>query len=279
VAKYKYFIYTKLQPPRNAGVKMKKKILLLPLAVLLLMSAIVPLALAKELAGVKVGDWFKYRARVTQWESTMAFLPDNYFGPLTLAENNTNAIWYNVTGITPGAGGDNVTFTVQYDWKNGSVTTATVTYNVSTSDQLIFMIGANMTAGQMVSDTFDFLGMGIFQYPARYINATINLVNPNATRETNVLNYRINIFGADYNYTFYWDKATGMRVYYENSGIVPALDFIGQPAYSYTVKWELVDSSVNGLLIPDLTGPILLLAMMTATIPIAVLYRWKKTTI
>lgn len=279
MAKYKYFIYTKLQPPRNAGVKMKKKILLLPLAVLLLMSAIVPLALAKELAGVKVGDWFKYRARVTQWESTMAFLPDNYFGPLTLAENNTNAIWYNVTGITPGAGGDNVTFTVQYDWKNGSVTTATVTYNVSTSDQLIFMIGANMTAGQMVSDTFDFLGMGIFQYPARYINATINLVNPNATRETNVLNYRINIFGADYNYTFYWDKATGMRVYYENSGIVPALDFIGQPAYSYTVKWELVDSSVNGLLIPDLTGPILLLAMMTATIPIAVLYRWKKTTI
>lgn len=208
----------------------------------------------------------------------MTFLPDNYLGPLILAENNTNAIWYNVTSITLGAGGDNVTFTVQYDWKNGSVTTATVTYNVSTSDTFIFMIGANKTAGQMVSDTFDFLGMGMFQYPARYINRTINLVNPNATRETNVLEYNINIFGAPYKYIFYWDKATGMRVYYENSGDVPALEFIGQPAYKYTVVWELVDSSVSGLLIPDLTGPILLLAIMTATIPIAVLCRRKKTT-
>lgn len=141
------------------------------------------------------------------------------------------------------------------------------------------MIGANMMTGQMASDTFDFLGMGMFQYPARYINATVNLVNPNATRETNVLTYSINILGADYNYTFYWDKATGMRVYYENSGVVPALDFIGQPAYTYTVKWELVDSSVNGLVIPDLTAPILLLSMMTATISIVFMYRRKKTTI
>ncbi len=259
--------------------KMKKKILLLPLAVLLLLSANVAPALAKELVGVRVGDWFKYQARVTQWISTMEFLPSGYLGPLTLAENQTNYILYTVTDITPGAGGDNVTFQITYNWKNGSVTTATATYNVSTSDQIIFMIGANKTAGDMVSDTFDFLGLGMFQYPARYINRTIPLVNPNATRETNVLEYNITIFDAPYEYKIYYDKATGMRVWYWNHGNVPELTFIGQPAYEYTVVWELVDSSIYGLLIPDLTGPILLLAMIIATVPIAILHRRKKLAI
>jgi hypothetical protein len=257
---------------------MKKIVLVAGLLMLLLLVAMAAPALAKEDVDVQVGDWFKYEAKVTQWDSTMEFLPDGYVGPLTLAENNTNAIWYNVTDITPGDGGDNVTFTVQYDWKNSSVTYATMVENVSTADQNIFMIGANMTAGDMVSDTFDFLNLGMFQYPPRYINETIDLVNPNATRATNVCNYTLpNMLSASYDYIFFWDKATGMRVYYENHGNVPT--FGGQAAYEYTVVWELVDSSVDGLLVPDLTGPILLLTLMAITVPVALLHRRKKIVI
>jgi hypothetical protein len=262
------------------GKIMKKLVLIAGLSILLLLLVVMAVpAMAKEDVGVQVGDWFKYEAQVTQWESTMEFLPDNYLGPLILAENNTNAIWYNVTDITPGDGGDNVTFTIQYDWKNSSVTTATMVENVSTADQTIFMIGANMTAGDMVSDTFDFLDLNMFQYPPRYINETIDLVNPNATKATNVCNYTLpDMLGASYDYIFFWDKATGMRVYYENHGVVPAISMTGfsQPAYTYTVKWELVDSSVDGLLVPDLTAPILLLTLMSITMLVALLHRRKK---
>jgi hypothetical protein len=260
------------------GKIMKKKILLIPLVMLLLFAIVAPALAQKELVGVQVGDWFKYEAKVTQWVSTMTFLPDDYIGPLTLAENNTNAIWYTVTAITPDADGDTVTFTVQYDWKNGSTTYAPVEEIVSTADTMIFMIGANMTAGNMVSDTWDFLDTG-WMYPPRYINETIDFANPNATRETNVLEYDINIFDVPYEYIFYYDKATGMRVWYWNHGDVPEIDFgTGEPqlAYEYTVVWELVDSSVNGLLIPDLTGPILLLMTMAITIPIVILHRRKS---
>jgi hypothetical protein len=263
------------------GKIMNKKILLIPLAALLLTAMIAPALAQPELVGVQVGDWFKYEAQVTQWESTMEFLEPGYIGPLTLADNETNYILYNVTAITPDAGGDNVTFTITYDWKNGTITTATTVETVSTADQTIFMIGANMTAGDMVSDTFDFLNLGMFQYPPRYINETIDLVNPNTTRETNVCNYTLpDLLGASYDYIFFWDKATGMRVYYENHGEVPEINFgTVQPAYTYTVKWELVDSSVDGLLVPDLTAPILLLTLMSITALVALLQRHKKIAI
>jgi hypothetical protein len=207
----------------------------------------------------------------------MEFLQPGYIGPLTLAENETNYILYTVTDITPDDGGDNVTFSITYDWKNGSVTYATMVETVSTADTFIFMIGANMTPGEMVSDTWDFLGTG-WMYPARYINETIDFVNPNATRETNVLEYDIDILGAPYEYIFYYDKATGMRVWYWNHGDVPEIDFgtgTPQPAYEYTVVWELVDSSVDGLLIPELTGPIMLSAFIAISVLI-VLYKRKK---
>jgi hypothetical protein len=209
----------------------------------------------------------------------MEFLEPWYIGPLTLADNETNSITYNVTDITPDVSGDNVTFTITYDWENGTITYDTMVETVSTADQTIFIIGANMTADEMVSDTFDFLDLGMFQYPPRYINETIDFVKPNATRETNVCNYTLpDLLGASYDYIFYWDKTTGMRVYYENHGVVPEINFgTIQPAYTYTVVWELVDSSVDDLLIPDLTAPILLLTTKSITIPIVLLRQTKRT--
>ena len=76
--------------------------------------------------GVHVGDWFRYEVKVTKWVSADPFLPEGYFGPLSLADNDTTSIIYTVTAITPSGGASNVTFLITYNWKNGSVTTATL---------------------------------------------------------------------------------------------------------------------------------------------------------
>ena len=189
-----------------------------------------------------------------------------------MADNQTNSIVYTVTAITPVTGATNVTFLITYNWKNGSVTTSTMEESVSNANQDIFMIGADMAAPQMVSDAWLFFGF--FDYPARYITRTFDFVNPKATRATNELNYTVEIFGSFYNYTMRWDKATGMRIYYENSGDVAAFF---TAAYTYTVVWQLVDSSIADLLyIPEMFTPIMLLLMLGASTISIVLYRRKK---
>jgi hypothetical protein len=245
---------------------MKKTILIVLLSVFLLSALTVP-ALAQSLdVGVEVGDWFEYEAKVTQWESDDPFLPEGFYGPLSLADNETNSILYTVTDITPVDGGNNVTFTITYDWENGSVTEGTYVESVTTANTNIFMIGANMEEGDMVSDTFDFLGMGFFDYPVRSINQTIDREYLDGTRETNVCEYSIDIWGSIYEYTIYWDKATGMRAYFQEHGDVGA---IGEGApYEFTRVWELVDSSVEGLVIPEFTGLIMLSLLIAVTIPI-----------
>ena len=189
---------------------MKKKMLPEGLSILLLLAMAAP-AMAQNDVGVEVDDWFKYEVEVTQFESTGPFPPT--LGPLTLADNETNYIMYNVTGIVD----DIISFNVTYNWKNGTETYAAWDENVTFSEAMI-AIGANMTEGEMVRDTYLFFGF--FQYPALYLDAPIMLVNPNATRETNVCEYSVDIMGSVYDYLLYWDKVTGMRVYYENHGDV-----------------------------------------------------------
>lgn len=247
---------------------MKKITLLLTLSVLLLSTMIAPVMAGATDVAIQVGDWFEYQARITQWISEAPFLPEGYMGPLTLADNQTNSIRYTVTAITPTtepATGNNVTFTVTYNWKNGTVTEGTLVEHVSTKNQNIFMIGANMNAPDKISDTFDFLGMGIFDYPERVITRTFNYTNPTATRATNECNYTVEIFGSPYDNSMWWDKETGMRVYYESHGNVVA--FGESPAHEYTLIYELVDSNIEDLpLIPEALTPILMLLSTAAVI-------------
>jgi hypothetical protein len=243
---------------------MKKKILIVLLSVFLVSAMTLP-AMAQDMTvGVSVDDWFKYEARVTQWESEEPFLPEGYYGPLSLADNQTNFILYTVTDITPVDGGNNVTFAITYDWQNGSVTEGSLVEMVTTANENIFMIGANMEEGDMVSDAYSFFGM--FDYPARYLNASIDIEYLDETRETNVLEYPLEMFGTPYDYVYQWDKATGMRVYYENHGEVAESDW--SVAYTYTVVWQLVDSSVEGLVVPEFTGLIMLSLLIAITIPL-----------
>jgi hypothetical protein len=254
----------------------KKTVLLAALSLLLLAAMIAPVMAGPTDVVVQVGDWFKYERSVTEWDSTDPFLPEGYFGPLSLADNQTNYVLYTVTDITSvtePAAGKNVTFLVTYNWKNGSETTETMVEHVSTANQNIFMIGANMEAPQMVSDAYLFFGF--FDYPARYLNRTFDFVNPSATRATNELNYTIDLFGSLYTYTMWWDQATGMRVYYENHGDVAAF---GESAeYSYTVVWKLVDSSIDDLIyVPEMLTTAVMLLILSASTASIVLYRRKR---
>ena len=247
-----------------------KKIMLAALFSIFMLSAMVVPSLSQEMTvGVQVGDWFKYVAEVTQWESEDPFLPDGFIGPLSLYENETNYILYTVTDITPGDGGDIVNFTITYDWKNGSQTEATTGEIVSTANTGIFMIGADMEPGDMVSDNWDFFG--IMTYPQRFINETAMVEYGDITRETNICEYNLDVTGTPYTYRITWDKATGMRVWYENWGDVPA---IFTSAYEYTVIWMLIESSV--WVVPEFpTGTVMLLVFVAVTVCVDI-YRRKK---
>ena len=70
----------------------------------------------------------------------------------------------------------------------------------------------------------------------------------------------------------WWDQVTGVRVYYWNHGVVPAMF---SADYTYTVVYELIGSSISGVLIPDLTGPLMLATSMTITVSI-ILHKRKR---
>jgi len=243
------------------------------LSALLLFAMIAPVLAGPSDVVVQVGDWFKYERKVPRWESVDPFLPEGYFGPLSLADNQTNYVLYAVTDITPSGDATNVTFLVTYNWMNGSETTETMIESVSTMNTNIFMIGADMSAGQMVSDTWSFFGM--FDYPQRFINETFDFVNPDGTRAINRCIYTdFDLFGSLYNYTFEWDKATGMRTYYKNEGDVGA--FGESNEYIYTVEWTLIESSVSGLYIPEAFTTAVMLVILSASTISVVLHRRKR---
>jgi hypothetical protein len=252
---------------------MKKIIVALTFTVFLLSAMAVPSFSQKLDVGVEVGDWFRYIAEVTLWESVDPFLPAGFYGPISLADNQTYNILYNVTDITSAAGGDNVTFEITYNWKNGSVTYGTAEQNVSTSVEALyqFLIGADMEPDDMFDDTFSFMGFSTI--PPRYINETIQTTYAGETRDTNVNDYSIEMFGSTYSYIQQWDKTTGMRVYFENHG--EAGGFGGSNPYNYTVVWTLFESS-EWTVVPEFpTGTALLLVFAALTISVEIIRRKK----
>jgi hypothetical protein len=101
VTNYKYYLSADKDFAENWGKTMKKIALISVLSLLLLSLMIAPVMAGPTDVVINVGDWFKYEAKVTQWVSTDPFLPDGYYGPLSVADNQTNSILYTVTAITP----------------------------------------------------------------------------------------------------------------------------------------------------------------------------------
>ena len=260
----------------------RKTALLIGLSALLLSAMIAPVMAGPSDVVINVGDWFKYECIVTKWESTDPFLPEGYWGSLLFTRDNaTNYILYSVTDITPSGDATNVTFLVTVNWKNGSETTETMVESVSNATMgqggghWIPLIGADMSPGEVVSDTFDFGGFGLWDYPQRYINRTFDFTNPSSTRATNECNYTFQIFSGDsYDIRMWWDKATGMSVYYENHGNVTELF---TAAYNYTFVQKLVDSSINDIAyVPEVFTTAVMLGILSASTVAIVLYKRKR---
>jgi hypothetical protein len=174
---------------------------------------------------------------------------------------------YTVTDIT----GDVITFEVTYHWTNGTQTTTTLEENMTSIESSLKVIGANLPNGAEIRPEYSILDM--WPMPARYLNESIMLETDTRPREANVLDHDSNIFDQIYHYTYYWDKETEIQVYNAEN----ATDVLNQDyqAFSYECKVELIDSS-TGAVIPDLTGPIMLLTLITITVPIVILNRRKK---
>lgn len=252
---------------------MKKIILLVALSVLLLSATAVPaLAQYDWDVGVEVDDWFLYEPTLISYESENVAFPPAYLEYLQTYDE-ASLMNYTVAAITPGDGGDIITFEVTTHWKNGTDTVATMDDNMTSSESLM-VIGANLPDGAEIRPEYSILDM--WPMPARYLNESIMLETETETRETNVLDHDRNIFEQIYHHTYYWDKETGIQVYHAEH----ATDVLNQDqqAFSYECKIELIDSS-TGVVIPDLTGPVMLLTLMAITIPIVLLHRRKKLNI
>jgi hypothetical protein len=238
---------------------MKKPILIIGLSMLLLIAMAVPAMAGDWDVGVAVDDWFQYELELVEWEGDDSAFPVAYSG-LQAAHNGSTWVNYTITDITVGDNGDNVTFSVTTHWADDSETTETVVDNM-TSSMTYMVIGANMAPGDVVRT----------QYWIRSINETITRdYNNSVTRDANVLNYTLNLGGSVYNYYYAWDLETGILVYSEFSGDLSS-------GVHYLATMEIVDSSVEELeIVPDLTGMLLLLTLMSITVPIALLHRRKK---
>lgn len=257
--------------PKNLGViKIKKIILTVLLAVFLLSAMVVPALSQYDWdIGIEVGDWFLYEPTLILWESEEVAFPPYYLQYLQ-TYNESSLMNYTVTGITLGDGGDLITFEVVYQWKNGTETTSTLEENMTSSESLI-VIGANLPNGAEIRPAYSILDM--WPMPARYLNESIMLDTDQGIKETNVLDHDSNIFEQIYHYTYYWNKETGIQVYHAEHGTDVLNE--NQQAYSYSCKVELIDSS-TGVVIPDLTGSVMLLTLIAITIPIVFLHRRKK---
>ena len=248
---------------------MKKTILLTALSLLLLSVIVAPVMAQYDWdVGVEVGDWFLYEGTLVYYESQTVAFPPAYLEYLQ-TYNDSDWIKYTVTDITPGNGAI-VTFDVLTHWSDGTETTDTLEENITSSANLM-VIGANLTDGTEIRPAYSLLDQ--WDMPARYLNASIMLDTANGTRETNVLDHDSNIFDQIYHYTYYWDKETGIQVYYEAIGDdVLNQDF--QP-FSFKCKLELVDSS-SGIIVPDITVIVMLSTLFATAIPILI---YKRKTI
>jgi hypothetical protein len=248
------------------GYRIKKIVLLVALSVLLLSATAVPaLAQYDWDVGVEVGDWFLYEPTLISYESEEVAFPPVYLEYLQTYDE-ASLMNYTVTDIT----GDIITFEIVYHWKNGTETTSTLADEMTISESLM-VIGANLPNGAEIRPEYSLLDM--WPMAARYLNESIMLETDTGTRETNVLDHDRNIFEQIYHHTYYWDKETGIQVYHaEHATGVLNQD---QQAFSYECKVELIDSS-TGVVIPDLTGPVMLLTLLAITIPIVLLHRRKK---
>ena len=247
----------------------------------MLLSAILlpSLCQAQLTIGVQVGDWFKYEGTLVSWEADpIVPIPPNEYAFEVVTFNTTDWFMYTVTDIT----GENVTFEVVTRWSNGTETTATMEDDMANSFTLM-AIGTNLGPGDQVRPLYDWTEVFGFDWvwPPRILNDTKEVQWLSETRTANVLDWwHPPLFGGDptTKQTYNWDAQTGIQTLYEtnSSGTWFSEDFLDSGLFSYVVRRVLVDSSVTGLVIPEVFTTVALMAVLITSTAAIVLQRRRK---
>jgi len=249
---------------------MKKKIVLLTLFSVFLLCAMTVSALSAYDwdVGVEVGDTFKYVGTLHLWETENAEFPPMYLEFLQ-TYNESDWLEYTVTDIEA----ENVTFDVTTHWTNGTETVDTMEEDMESS-MFPFVIGANLTEGTEIREAWTDPYWGIY-YPARILGVPVMHEYYSGPREANVLIYDQEIFGNIFHYEFLWDKETGIRVYFQNSGTNVEDQYYN--TYSYNATLELIETNIEGwTVIPEYPIGAVMLPLFVAITSSIALYRGKK---
>jgi len=247
---------------------MKKILPAMLLSVFLLSAMTVPALSQYDWdVGIKVGDTFRYVGTLHFWEGNASFPPMGMGLEYLQTYNESDWEEWTVTDIEEFI----VTFDVTTHWKNG---TETVDYLVEdmTSSFAIHVIGANLTEGTEIRPETTHIGQPV---AARYLNASIMREYQSGPRETNVFIYDLELFSNVYHTEIFFDKETGMHVYFQMS-LTDAHDMSGN-TYSCNGTYELIETNIEGwTVIPEFpTGTVMLLIFVAVTVCVEV-YRRKK---
>ncbi len=260
---------------------MKKTVLLTTLSLLLLFAMLLPSLCQALTVGIEVGDWFKYEGELVSWVADPGVpIPPNEYATEVVTFNTTDWFRYTVTAID----GGNVTFEEVTHWSNGTETTATEPLVDDMENSFTMMcISTDLGPGDVVRPEFDWSEI-LFPWiwPARILNATTDDVYAGGTRTANVLDWwhppLFEGMEPSTRQVYHWDEATGIQTLYETHSSGDAYDesFTLIGSYSYVTRRVLVDSSITGLVIPEVFTAIIMLVILGASTASIILSKRKK---
>jgi len=261
----------------EGGDIVKKTALSTVLSALLLCAILLPsLCQAQLTVGVQVGDWFKYEGTLVLWEAGPSIpIPPNEYAMDVVTYNTTDWFRYTVTDIT----GENVTFEVVTRWSNGTETTDTLVDDMANSFTMM-CIGTNLGPGDQVRPLYDWTEVFGFEWMwgTRTLNDTIEVEWLTSTRTANVLDWwhppLFEGMEPSTRQVFNWDAETGIQTLYETYS--NQTDFMSGEPYNYITKLVLVDSSIEGLVIPEVFTTVVLLVILSASTASIVVNRRRK---
>lgn len=234
---------------------MKKKIVLLTLFSVFLLSAMTVPSLSQVTVGVSVGDTFTWVGTYTHETNDPSQMVPGQVSPYAFW-NETDSMNATVTEIS----GTNVTFEKVWYYSNGTDVTETEVQNITNTPVGYLCIGADLEAGD------DFTQYDSYSYGPLQINKTETFEYGDLTRDTN---YHISITGlwAVVTRQYWFDKETGICVRAQLTAVLEGIS---------TTEYILELTATNLWVVPEFpTGTVMLFVFVAVIVPIA-LYRRKN---
>jgi hypothetical protein len=235
------------------SIKMNKKIVLLALACMFLLSAAIGAQLMVAVAaivrepGVSVGDWALY---------DVTFSGN---GTLVYELRSMNATWVKIT--VQEISSTNITSEILEHYSNGTEETSVNLVNVDTGqgNGTGIFIAANLNASNLIY-TSSSVGLGI-NFTGATINETISRTYSIGTLEVNHLNITTTstspgVMNQTLSTNYYWRKTTGM---------LTELSLYAQVGNMTYMTWVDFDAVIAGV-IPEFPPALILPLFMIATI-------------